>query len=65
MIGIPDCPRDNCPACLDGPVLPHTSRLDGRGGIVGAYRCPECGETWTCSWQIAALEQPKANGDAA
>lgn len=51
---------DGCPECLAGPVEPHTVQSD-EVTARGAYRCPECGHTWTCSWNIAALGE---NGSA-
>lgn len=59
-----NAPSDNCPSCLNGPNSPHT--IDSGGvSVVGAYRCPVCGETWTCSWSVAGLVVEEVDDDAA
>lgn len=60
----PTAPKDACPQCVvEVPVSPHQSRADDKQ-ISGAYRCPDCGHTWSCSWLLSALPADAA-GDAA
>jgi hypothetical protein len=58
------CPPDNCPECVTGPNTPHTTRSD-KVCIVGAYRCRECGHTWTTAWDVSALAEREFADDAA
>lgn len=60
----PDQIADNCPECLAGPNVPHTTRAGG-DSVTGVYRCRECGHGWTCSWDLESLAVDEAKGDAA
>ena len=44
---------DTCDRCLtaDSPAIPPIdTRPNGPGSILAVYRCPNCGDTWTCGW---------------
>lgn len=51
-------------------AVPAMAIPDGDGGLIAAYRCPQCRRTWTCSWGIVpgrirppAATEPVALGD--
>lgn len=44
---------DTCNRCLtaDSPAIaPVKTVPSGPGAITATYRCPDCGDTWTCGW---------------
>lgn len=45
---------DTCVACLDHVVDPLVSMTAG-GRADCLYLCP-CGNTWSCSWSVGAVE---------
>lgn len=44
---------DTCDRCLteDSPAISPISLVPSSpGGLLATYRCPTCGDTWTCGW---------------
>lgn len=57
-------PADACEDCLTRDNPPHTTTSD-HVVLIGAYRCRNCGHTWTCAWNVAALREVEFDHDAA
>ncbi|MDF2710611.1 MAG: hypothetical protein K0R62_6263 [Nonomuraea muscovyensis] len=44
---------DTCVRCLtaDSPAItPAKVSPAGPGSVLATYRCPTCGDIWTCGW---------------
>lgn len=53
---IEDTYADACSKCWTGDAIPPLStERQGTDGLIASYRCPRCGDDWTCWWARTLL----------